>query len=348
MLNGSILMKKMSFPYLMRSTYILKLSVGSTSKDKDHLDSVSIFSSRGPTEDGRMKPDVMAPGDNILSACANPSTPGTCDDNGGLKYAGGTSMSAPAVCGAAAIVRQYFEDGNYAQITGDVDFQNPPSGPLIKAVLINGANTLTYDHDMQLLEPYDNVQGFGLVNLMNSLPLHKKDSMKVKVMDRQEIASNSVQEFDVNIDLSKKCSLPLSVSLAWYDPPSALGCTKCLLNDLNLFVTSGSKTYKSNGYESQKDELNNAERVQINVQEAGDQFTIHVEATDLVTDDQMYALVITGCLSNVEDNQEKNFEKKSFDMLEESPYLVRWEPLDHEHKKGKGKDKDKQKKDDQK
>lgn len=299
--------------------YLCEISVGSTFSKDSELDSVTAFSSRGPTSDGRMKPEVMAPGDSILSARAVPSTPGACDDNGGLKYAGGTSMSSPAVCGAAAIVRQYFEDGFYSKNTGDSNFVNPPSGPLIKAVLINGANALTSNHDMHPINPYDNNQGFGRVSLIDSLPLKNINKIKAKVVNRKEIASNSVDTYRVSIDKSDDCDLPLSVSLVWYDPPSGVGCTRCLLNNLNLFLTSDSKTYYSNGMKF-KDDINNSERVQI-VVEDGDEFLVHIEATDLITDVQLYAMVISGCLGNVESTTE---EKKKSNIQYEIPNLVLW------------------------
>lgn len=69
------------------------------------------FSSRGPTADLRIKPDVCAPGIYLNLAKADPETEGECDDSGGLELRSGTSMSAPVVAGAATLVRQYFWKG---------------------------------------------------------------------------------------------------------------------------------------------------------------------------------------------------------------------------------------------
>jgi hypothetical protein len=72
---------------------------------------MAAFSSRGPTLDGRTKPDVVAPGAfiaSVRSSVASGSGWGTIDAN--YMYMGGTSMSTPLVAGAATLVRQYYTD----------------------------------------------------------------------------------------------------------------------------------------------------------------------------------------------------------------------------------------------
>jgi subtilisin family serine protease len=86
---------------------------------------VTTFSSKGPTSDGRIKPDVVAPGLNISSARAGSSC-GTMEETG-------TSMACPLTAGAVTLVRDYLSRKH--------NMLNP-SGPLVKAALINGAQTM--------------------------------------------------------------------------------------------------------------------------------------------------------------------------------------------------------------
>ena len=70
------------------------ITVGSTHREKAHAYGISFFSSRGPTGDGRAKPDLVAPGEKIVS-----HVPGGNHDT-----MDGTSMAAPHVSGAAALL----------------------------------------------------------------------------------------------------------------------------------------------------------------------------------------------------------------------------------------------------
>ena len=96
---------------------------------------MAAFSSRGPTDDGRIKPDVVAPGTNILSTKSQAQyVSGGWGDgpNQYYQYMGGTSMATPLTAGAVALIRQFYTD-----IEGIT-----PSGALLKATLINSATDL--------------------------------------------------------------------------------------------------------------------------------------------------------------------------------------------------------------
>ena len=133
----------------------LAITVGSTHREKPHLYGVSYFSSRGPTGDGRLKPDLIAPGERIISCAAGQEQKkySMTDANGKpldeVLYCelSGTSMAAPHVSGAVAAflsVRQEYI-GEPAQV---------------KQILIDNAIDMRRERSFQ---------GAGLLDLMKVL-----------------------------------------------------------------------------------------------------------------------------------------------------------------------------------
>ena len=113
------------------------LTVGSTHRIEPHTYGVSYFSSRGPTGDGRRKPDLVAPGEKIVS-----TVPGDR-----LDRQDGTSQAAPHVSGAAALLMS-----RHSELVGD---------PIrIKEILMRTATDLGRDQDFQ---------GAGLVDVMRAI-----------------------------------------------------------------------------------------------------------------------------------------------------------------------------------
>lgn len=104
-------------------------------KDKgaysDNPNGVAAFSSRGYCKDGRIKPDIMAPGTWILSVKSSKAPVGNFwgEYNDKYAYMGGTSMATPLTAGAVAIAREYMMK----------EWNHTPSGALMKAALVNGA-----------------------------------------------------------------------------------------------------------------------------------------------------------------------------------------------------------------
>ena len=142
------------------------------------------WSNPGPGEDGRIKPDIVAPGVAILSTASRDpdfqtaakkiagfTIPGTRRINKGGKapndlywYASGTSMATPLVSGCLAILRQ-------ALLERHTDVE--PNASLVKALLIHGAIDLSLrggTYQKKPIPPAPNpIQGHGLVNMERSL-----------------------------------------------------------------------------------------------------------------------------------------------------------------------------------
>jgi len=287
---------------------------------------VASFSSRGPTLDGRRKPDIIAPGKYILSAGARPDMPGACDpvdgkppktENGkeGLMSMAGTSMATPVVAGTAALIRQYFEEGHYNKYYVETGrrAQNitKPTAALIKAVILNGGqfldsvdgHTSSGSVSVPDLLPYDSIQGFGRLSLIDSVYLPGYTNIQIQAYNREKIANEQRVSYEVTIDQSNGCArnTPLTVTLVWNDKPGTVGCKNCLINNLDLTVRKkGSSTnYYPNGL-NEPDTINNVERVRI-IDGVNDRdvYSITVHAQDLDTQDQTYALVATGCFGGV-------------------------------------------------
>ena len=273
---------------------------------------IADFSSRGPTQDGRSVPHVVAPGKYMLSAASRPDIVGECDatgnvpspgeGSGGLVSMAGTSMSAPVVSGMAALIRQYFEEGYYPAGRKGEGTAFGPSAAVVKAVIINGAQVNMNGVDnigrVTGVAPYDNTMGFGRVDLLTSLYLDGWSYVQVKVWDESlQIGIQEEKAYVIKIDKSGGCAFPdLSVTLVWVERASVVGCARCVLNDLDLTVTrSGDGTvYHPNGLTS-PDRINNAERVVVTGASDGEEFVATVRAHNLDDDVQKFALVSTGC-----------------------------------------------------
>jgi hypothetical protein len=134
----------------------------------DNANGMAAFSSRGPTDDGRIKPDIVAPGTNILSTRSHQPQAGTGWGvyNADYLFEGGTSMATPLTAGAAALAREWL--GRFKGIAN-------PSSALMKSVLINGAADMSpgqygsgTTREIPSRRP-NNVNGWGRVDLAEAL-----------------------------------------------------------------------------------------------------------------------------------------------------------------------------------
>jgi serine protease AprX len=204
---------------------------------------LAAFSSRGPTSDGRTKPDIVAPGTNIISNCSKMAGAGDLwgHMNENFCYSGGTSMSTPLTAAAAAVIRQ-----RLLQMT------DSPSAALIKAVMIHTANDLFPGQfgevgekaGQEILKHAPNSdEGYGLVDVGHAV------TNSYAFFDvRDGVGTGETKYFDVPSQTTK-------VTLVYTDAPGAPAAKKALVNDLGLEVSVDGQVLKS------QDDLNNSEQV---------------------------------------------------------------------------------------
>lgn len=269
------------------STAKNSLSIGGNVNGTGY-NTISSFSSRGPTTDNRIKPDLLAPANNTSADSDNNITTNNC----GTDTGSGTSYASPLAAGAAALVRQYFTDGYYPSGSPSSTQGFVPSAALIKAVLLNSGTALT---TMTAFPGYD--QGWGRINLSSVLPFANSTSQLLVFDGTQAFSSSSDKAFSWSFQLPDS-NTPLKVSLVWTDPASTPASATNLVNDLDLVVQAPKRTLLGNVFRrgesttgGSADVLNNVEQVLINAPRAGT-YTVTVKPNRIVQGPQRFALVI--------------------------------------------------------
>lgn len=227
-------------------------------------------SSRGPTRDKRIKPDMVARGINITSDFPTNT----------LATSSGSSYSTPNVTGSIALLVQ-----RYRQLNAGKD----PESALVKALMLNSAK------DIGNAGP-DFASGFGRLDIENA----------IKNTELGRYTSGSVahnDSFSYTITVPSGAS-NLKIMLYWHDTTGSVISYKALLNDLDLKVIDPSSTVYlpyvldtlvanvANTATTGKDRLNNAEQVGISSPAAGS-YTIKVYGYDVALGPQKFHLVYT-------------------------------------------------------
>jgi PGF-pre-PGF domain-containing protein len=266
------------------------ITVGAVNSNDDSMTS---FSSWGPTDDGRIKPDVVAPGceDEPNRNDSNPDktiwSTETGDSYGGMC---GTSQAAPVVSGISALV---FED--YRDKHNDAD----PLPSTVKAVLLHTAT------DLNNTGP-DYSTGWGLVNATAAVNKVREDVNGTETIVEGNLSTTG-ENRTYKIYVSNQADLKLT--LVWDDYPADLSSARQLVNDLDLIVTnsSGDRFYpwtldKDNpgaaAVRSQKDNINNVEQVYVSNPSAGI-WTVVVNATSLPEPIETFSLVSSNDLADL-------------------------------------------------
>lgn len=275
----------------------------------DSAQDIISFSSRGPTSDGRIKPDIVAPGTHIMGAASQDAGfdgSGVCGASTNdfaapgtdayypasqtlYTWSSGTSHSTPAVAGAASLIYRYYQD----RFGGSA-----PSPAMVKAYLINSTRYLTGTGASGNLPT--NAQGYGEVNLGRAF-----DAVPRFVVDQSYTFGSTGQTYALQGSVADS-GQPLRITLAWTDAPGPT-TGNAYVNNLDLTVTANGNTYRGNVFTGANsvtggtaDVRNNIESVFLPAGISGN-VLITVTATNIAGDgvpnnadatDQDFALVV--------------------------------------------------------
>ncbi len=272
----------------------------------DNAMDVIFFSSRGPAEGGRVKPDLVAPGTHVTGTQATPGIgDGICDAArplGNATYAAssGTSHAAPAVSGVASLSWWWIATGQ-GSLEFDAGTPSPPSPALMKAWLIAHPTYLTGKDANDTLP--SNAQGFGMPNLGEMFA-----DTPTYLVNQNHVLGNSGEIWTAQVQRADPTK-PLRVVLAWTDAPGAVG-TSPQVNNLDLDLESASVVWHGNHFNGawstpggEPDAANNVEAIYLPPGPT-EALSINVRAFNIAGDgvpgnadltDQDFALVCNNC-----------------------------------------------------
>lgn len=260
-------------------------ALGGNNRYEDPSDVVATwFTSYGPTDDGRIKPDVTAIGSNVISPTSSSNT-------AYLSWAG-TSFSSPAAAGVGVLLQQIAKE----QSEGNSFLRSD----MMKGLLTHTANESGTD-----LGP-DYKFGWGLIDALAAAETYLNTNNDSHTANK--LLSNGGSQ---NITVIATGNAPLKASITWLDPAGVPTTqvvlndrTPKLINDLDLRISDGTTTYfpwkldpeNPSAAATQGDNIvDNVEQVYIQNPVAGQQYTITISHKGtLANNSQNYALIITG------------------------------------------------------
>lgn len=241
---------------------------------------IASFSSRGPTDDGRIKPDIVANGIGLYS-------PNDESDNT-YSSLNGTSMSTPNVTGSLLLLQEYYEQLNN-------EFMRSAT---LKALVIHTADESGEN------EGPDYVFGWGLLNTAKAADLITSNEVMSLILEETLHQGNTYSR-----EVTATGDQPLIVTIAWTDPPgnpvpAQLNPTDIMLvNDLDLIVVRETDTIYPFVLDGQNpgdpayrgvNNVDNVENVVVNVPQPGD-YSIYVSHKgDLMQGFQPFSIIVNG------------------------------------------------------
>lgn len=271
------------------------------------------FSSWGPADDGRIKPDLVGKGVSLYST-------NNQGDNRTYSYFSGTSMSSPNVAGTLALLQQYYQDTHSSV---------PMYSATLKALVIH-----TTDETGPADGP-DYMFGWGLLNSERAAGLISFDSYGNNVIEEQVLSEGSTYARTINSDGTK----PLRVTICWTDPESAPvtsnllnNRTPLLVNNLDLKMINNSTIYHpwkldpnnpaNAATNTAPNNVDNIEQVYISSPPAGN-YTIEVSHNGILSPlgNQAFSIIVSGNNVCVDGSIIYNTDSELFNFCEDGMWV---------------------------
>ncbi|MER2997259.1 S8 family serine peptidase [Pontibacter populi] len=279
---------------------------------------ISGFSSWGPTDDGRIKPDIVGNGVDVMSSVGT--------NNTAYAQFSGTSMAAPNVSGSLLLLQEHYS--------------NVKSGSIMRAATLKGLVIHTADEAGQAPGP-DYIYGWGLLNMARAATVIS--GAKATPNAKHLLAERQLQNSEVyGFDVVASGEGPLVVTISWTDPeaspvPSNLlnNRTPRLVNDLDLRISRNGTSYQpwtmnpatpASPATPGDNKLDNVEQVLIANAIPGETYRVEIRHKGtLVKAPQAYSIVASGiggtayCTSAPTSDQGASIESVLIDGTKISP-----------------------------
>ncbi len=265
-----------------------QINVASINLNQEFGDFISPsgFSSAGPTNDFRIKPEIAALGKEVLCATWNEDEP---NETGFYSVSSGTSFSGPAVAGAIALLQQQYKMLNDTYMLSST----------VRALVCHTATDIPYWGSKSVVGP-DPKTGYGLMNVEKAVKVIQSKEIDPFRLLENDLSNNG--NYTLNFVTDEASNEPLVVTLAWNDPYKESLLTEAdLVNDLDIRIFQENETFYPWKLDTNDmtapalkgDNLvDNLEKIEI--ENPTGTYTIEVSHKGTLLEDQTYSLIISG------------------------------------------------------
>ena len=281
--NGGSGARTLGHPSISKDVLCIGATGNGTSSN-----AIAGFSSRGPTADNRIKPNICAPGMSVVSAQG-----GTTNSYWGMD---GTSMSCPNSNGTVGLMRQYLLAGYYPSGTAT----SADSIKVIHSCLLRAMAMVSADPNIGSYVPPEFNAGWGRVDAESVL--YYPNELR-KLIIRSDTVGLTTGNFYLD-SFQVMSTMPVRVCMAWIDTAAAASAARTLVNNVNLELTNpGGTSYHGNLYTAGQSTANPATWDTINVEECcrintanvtTGKWKIYVRGVNIPNGPMGYAYAITG------------------------------------------------------